>query len=83
MRARTSESTIMVEDDVRTVSLGGLSLAIFVVSIVCLALSLISVGLRTHIRIFDNVFGLDDGLILAGVVSLASNYFSSLRRRRD
>lgn len=58
----------MVEDDARTVTLSGLSLAIFVVSLVCLGLSLLSVGLRTYIRIFDNVFGLDDGLILAGAV---------------
>ncbi|KAI3399779.1 hypothetical protein diail_5575 [Diaporthe ilicicola] len=57
----------MVQDDVRTISLSGLSLAIFAVSIVCLALSLVSVGLRTYIRLFDNVFGLDDGLILAGL----------------
>lgn len=60
----------MVEDDARTVALSGLSLAIFVVSLVCLGLSLLSVGLRTYIRVFDNVFGLDDGLILAGVVRL-------------
>lgn len=64
----------MIEDDVRTVSLSGLSLAIFVVSLVCLALSLLSVGLRTYIRVSDSVFGLDDGLILAGVVRFTSTH---------
>ncbi|POS71963.1 hypothetical protein DHEL01_v209642 [Diaporthe helianthi] len=58
----------MVEDNARTVALNGLSLTIFIVSLVCLCLSLLSVGLRTYIRVFDNVFGLDDGLILAGII---------------
>lgn len=48
-------------------------LSLFVVSIVGGAVSLIVVGLRTIIRLHARNFGLDDGLMLAGLVRNISN----------
>ena len=49
--------------------LEGTGLSLFVVSIVCGALSLIVVSLRSIIRLRLHNFSLDDGLIVAGLVS--------------
>ncbi|KAM3074798.1 hypothetical protein ACMFMG_008212 [Clarireedia jacksonii] len=48
--------------------LSGLSLGIFVVSLTFLVLSIITVGLRTYLRLHEGVFGWDDGLMLSGLV---------------
>ncbi|PQE24005.1 Integral membrane protein [Rutstroemia sp. NJR-2017a WRK4] len=48
--------------------LSGLSLGIFVVSLVFLALSFITVGLRAYLRHNEGVFGWDDGLMVSGLV---------------
>ncbi|KUI70897.1 hypothetical protein VM1G_05785 [Cytospora mali] len=58
----------MVDESLRVLPLSGLALAIFVVSIVCLVLSTICVGLRVHVRVSEKTFGWDDALILAGLV---------------
>ncbi|ROW07791.1 hypothetical protein VMCG_03345 [Cytospora schulzeri] len=59
---------MVVDEAARTLPLGGLAQAIFIVSIVCLVLSTISVGLRIYVRVSEETFGWDDGLILAGLV---------------
>jgi hypothetical protein len=61
---------MVVDEAARSLPLSGLALAIFVVSIVCLVLSAISVGLRVYVRVSEETFGWDDKLILAGLVSL-------------
>lgn len=48
------------------------ALSLFVVSIVGGALSLVIVGLRTFVRLRAKNFGLDDGLMLGGLVSNTS-----------
>lgn len=60
----------MINEDVRFLRPTGLALAIFVVSILCLAASVVSVGLRTYLRLLEHVFGIDDALIIAGLVWL-------------
>lgn len=60
----------MVDEDARTLPLSGLALAIFVVSIICLVLSAVSVSLRIYVRVSEKTFGWDDSLIIAGLVSL-------------
>jgi hypothetical protein len=45
-----------------------LSMGIFVVSLVFLVLSVVTVGLRTYLRLHEGVFGWDDGLMLSGLV---------------
>lgn len=58
----------MIDESVRFLWPAGLALAILVVSIVCLVLSAIAVALRTYLRLTDNVFGIDDALIICGLV---------------
>lgn len=52
------------------------ALSLFVVSIVGGALSLIVVGLRTFVRLRAKNFGLDDGLMLGGLVSKHTSWAS-------
>lgn len=59
---------MVVDEAARSLPLSGLALAIFVVSIVCLVLSAICVGLRVYVRVSEQTFGWDDKLILAGLV---------------
>ena len=54
-------------------SLEGTGLGLFVVSIVGGAISLVVVGLRTFVRLHARNFGLDDGLMLGGLVSNTVN----------
>lgn len=71
---------MVVDEAARSLPLSGLALAIFVVSIVCLVLSAICVGLRVYVRVSEETFGWDDKLILAGLVSLVCllhHYFPS------
>ncbi|QDS69319.1 hypothetical protein FKW77_003268 [Venturia effusa] len=58
----------MIDATATSIPLSGLSLAIFVTSAVCLVLSAITVSLRLYIRLHDTALGLDDGLILAGLL---------------
>lgn len=53
----------------RTITPNGLPLAILVISTVFLGLSIITVSLRTYIRIIKGSFGVDDGFMVAGCVS--------------
>lgn len=62
----------MLDAAARVLAPTGLSLAIFVVSIICLVLSAIAVSLRVYVRCSEKTFGWDDGLILAGLVSFFS-----------
>lgn len=64
----------MINEDVRFLRPTGLALAILVVSILCLAASVVSVALRTYLRLLERVFGVDDALILAGLVCLPIHY---------
>jgi hypothetical protein len=57
--------------------LDGLTTAIMVISCTFLGLSLIAISLRTYVRLSRSLFRLDDGFMIAGVVS----YF--LHRRWD
>lgn len=57
-----------VDPNIRSIPLEGLSLAIVVVSVICLVFSLLAVGGRTYSRAKDRMFGLDDGLVLIGTV---------------
>jgi hypothetical protein len=59
-----------VDPNARYVPLEGLSLAIVVVSSTCIVFSMLAVALRTYARATDGLFGFDDGLVLAGTVSL-------------
>ena len=54
-------------------SLEGTGLGFFVVSIVGGAISLVVVGLRTFVRLHARNFGVDDGLMLGGLVSNTLN----------
>lgn len=59
-----------VDPDQRFVTrLESTGLSLFVVSVVGGVVSLIVVGLRTIIRVHAGNFNLDDGLMLAGLVS--------------
>ena len=49
--------------------LEGTSLAIFAVPLVCCIVSTTVVALRTWARVSSKAFGLDDGLMVAGLVS--------------
>ncbi|KAH5251997.1 hypothetical protein HBI82_039470 [Parastagonospora nodorum] len=53
----------------RTITPNGLPLAILVISTVFLGLSIITVSLRTYIRIVKGSFGVDDGFMVAGCVA--------------
>ena len=72
----------MVDENARTLPLSGLALSIFVVSIVCLFLSVIAVGIRTHVRCSEKTFGWDDILILAGLVGLIAKCVTILSDRQ-
>ncbi|ATZ47520.1 hypothetical protein BCIN_02g07920 [Botrytis cinerea B05.10] len=58
----------MADVDATILPLEGFPLAIFVVSLVCLGISTITIALRTYVRINDNAFGWDDKLIVLGLM---------------
>jgi hypothetical protein len=66
-----------VDPTLRSIKPDGLPLAILVLSCVFLGLSIITVSLRTYIRIAKGAFGLDDKFMVLGCVSscLASYSF--------
>ncbi|KAH7398962.1 cytochrome P450 [Phaeosphaeria sp. MPI-PUGE-AT-0046c] len=57
-----------VDPNIRTITPDGLPLAILVLSSVFLGLSIITVSLRTYIRIVKGAFGLDDWFMCAGCI---------------
>ncbi|TID27089.1 hypothetical protein E2P81_ATG01539 [Venturia nashicola] len=61
----------MIEATATSIPLTGLALAIFATSAVCLVLSVITVSLRLYVRMHDSTLGLDDGLILSGLLIYA------------
>lgn len=65
----TAVVTVMtVDPNARYVPLEGLSMAIVVISTICVVFSILAVGLRTYARLADGLFGTDDGLVLFGTV---------------
>lgn len=60
----------MLDENVRSIKPAGLALAILVVSLVCLAAASLAVALRTYTRWKEHTFGLDDSLMVAGLVSI-------------
>lgn len=58
----------MIDAGVRSISPTGLALAILLASVACLTISVLAVGLRVYLRLADGVFGIDDALIVAGLV---------------
>lgn len=67
----------MIDATATSIPLSGLALAIFATSAVCLVLSAITVSLRFYVRLHDGALGLDDGLILAGLVRHTPSFFNS------
>lgn len=68
----------MADVDATILPLEGFPLAIFVVSLVCLGISTITIALRTYVRINDNAFGWDDKLIVLGLVKSFELFNSQL-----
>lgn len=58
----------MVDENLRAVTLQGFPLATTVVVLVCVCLAAIAVGIRSMVRLNDKTFGLDDWLIVGGMV---------------
>jgi hypothetical protein len=58
----------MVDENLRAVTLQGFPLATTVVILVCVCLAAIAVGIRSMVRLSDKTFGLDDWLIVGGMV---------------
>ncbi|KXJ88364.1 hypothetical protein Micbo1qcDRAFT_178000 [Microdochium bolleyi] len=59
----------MIDADARSVQLGDFPLAIAVITLALLPFAVGTVSIRTAVRVRDGSFGLDDGLLLAGVVA--------------
>lgn len=59
----------MDSSNATSIEMSGLALVIFATSLSCLCLCTATVGLRICLRLHKDAFGLDDGLILAGLVS--------------
>ncbi|KAB8292962.1 hypothetical protein EYC80_007326 [Monilinia laxa] len=59
----------MTNADATILALEGFPLVIFIVSIICLLFSTITVSIRTYVRVNEGVFGWDDGLIVVGLVT--------------
>jgi uncharacterized membrane protein HdeD (DUF308 family) len=64
----------MIDENVRSVTLQGFPLATTVVILVCVGLAAIAVGIRSMVRLSDNTFGLDDWLIVSGMVRNAPGH---------
>lgn len=61
----------MVDENLRAVTLQGFPLATTVVVLVCVGLAAIAVGIRSMVRFSDKTFGLDDWLIVCGMVRIS------------
>lgn len=59
-----------VDPNARLIPLDGLPLAIVVVSLIFFFASIITVSLRTFIRLKKGIFGWEDGFMVIGTVSL-------------
>lgn len=62
----------MIDENARAVVLEGFPLTMTVLVLVFLGLAVITVGIRTMVRVTDDTFGIDDWLIVAGLVSALS-----------
>ncbi|EXM17944.1 hypothetical protein RAB80_005470 [Fusarium oxysporum f. sp. vasinfectum] len=58
----------MIDENARAVVLEGFPLTMTVLILVFLGLAVITVGIRTMVRMTDDTFGIDDWLIVAGLV---------------
>lgn len=58
----------MVDPDARIIAPDGLPLSIIIISCVFLGLSILSVALRTYVRLTKGTFGLDDAFMASGCV---------------
>jgi hypothetical protein len=59
-----------VDPRAKTIQLDGFPLVVVIFSCVFLALSIVAVSLRTYIRLVKGTFGVDDGFMVTGTVSL-------------
>ena len=57
-----------VDPSARLIAPDGLPLAIIVISSIFFALSIVTVALRTYIRIKKRIFGLEDAFMVVGTV---------------
>ena len=57
-----------LDPSARTITPDGLPLTIIITSCVFLGLSIITVSLRTYVRLVKGTFGWDDGFVGAGTV---------------
>ncbi|KAH6656058.1 hypothetical protein BKA67DRAFT_254673 [Truncatella angustata] len=62
-----------VDPNARYVPLEGLSMAIVVVSSICLVFSVAAVALRTYARLQDRLYGIDDSLVAFGTVAYVAD----------
>lgn len=61
-----------VDPSARSIALDGLPLAIVVISLIFFIASIITVSLRTYIRLKKGIFGLEDTFMVIGTVSEVS-----------
>jgi hypothetical protein len=62
----------MFNDNSRSVDLEGLPLVMTIVVLVFMVLAIIAVGVRVVVRFSDGNFGLDDWLLVIGIVRIHS-----------
>lgn len=58
----------LVDPDARIIAPDGLPLSIIIISCIFLGLSIVSVCLRTYVRLAKGTFGLDDAFMASGSV---------------
>jgi hypothetical protein len=63
-----------VNPTLRTIKPDGLPLSILVLSSIFLGLSIITVSLRTYVRLAKRAFGYDDGFMVLGCVRLPNPF---------
>ncbi|KAI0156063.1 hypothetical protein BJ166DRAFT_532073 [Pestalotiopsis sp. NC0098] len=69
----------MADASARTAVLEGFPLSITIVISAFLIFAILSVGVRSYVRVVDNVFGVDDGLILAGLIVYITDIALAIR----
>jgi hypothetical protein len=70
-----STPTSDVDQSARLISPDGLPLAIIIISSIFFALSIVTVALRTFIRIKKGILGLEDVFMVIGTVCLSLRVF--------